>query len=86
MAAVVESAPKLIPLLSHHYLPATPHEAGNPVFSVYQSDVIYYGTNLDEYFKRELGREQRNVLGPIKRIAFWSELTERDGVGALYSR
>lgn len=79
LRAVVARAPKLIPLVSHRYIPATPHEAGNPVFSVYQSDVIYYGANLADYFEREFG-DPRRPLGPgIKRIPFWSELVDRAG-------
>jgi len=37
----VEAAPKLIPIRGHRYLPAEPAEPGNPVFSVYQTDIIY---------------------------------------------
>src|SRR6476646_2094859 len=44
LRSVVSRAPKLIPLVGHRYLPEEPREQGNPVFSVYQSDVIYYGT------------------------------------------
>jgi hypothetical protein len=51
LRSVVSHAPKLIPLIGHRYLPEEPHEAGNPVFSVYQSDVIYYGANLTDYFR-----------------------------------
>jgi hypothetical protein len=40
------AAPKLIPLYSHRYLPAEPVSAGNPVLSVYQADIIYYGRDL----------------------------------------
>jgi hypothetical protein len=36
LRSVVLRAPKLIPLISHRYLPEEPHEEGNPVFSVYQ--------------------------------------------------
>ena len=43
-------APRLIPLISHRYLPETANETGNPVFSVYQSDVIHYGTDVADYF------------------------------------
>jgi hypothetical protein len=35
LRSVVSRAPKLIPLISHRYLPEEPHEPGNPVFSVY---------------------------------------------------
>ncbi|MCD1125082.1 SMI1/KNR4 family protein [Jinshanibacter sp. LJY008] len=45
--------PKLIPIYSHRYIPATPDEIGNPVFSVYQTDIIYYGYDLASYFAHE---------------------------------
>lgn len=77
---VVDSAPKLIPILSHRYLPEEPQEAGNPVFSVYQSDVIYYGANLEDYFAREFnGWNSRPWPNEIKRIRFWSTMVERNG-------
>ncbi len=79
LAKVVSNAPKLIPLVSHRYLPAEPHEAGNPVFSVYQSDVIYYGSDLVDYFERELVDTRRPLPQHIKRVRFWSDLVERNG-------
>ncbi len=78
LRSVVNDAPKLIPLLSHRYVPAEPNEAGNPVFSVYQSDVIHYGSNLADYFEREFADPRRPVSEPIKYIRFWSELVERN--------
>lgn len=78
LAKLVGDAPKLIPLVSHRYLPTEPHEAGNPVFSVYQSDVIYYGSDLIDYFEREFVDSGRPLPRPIKRIRFWSDLVERD--------
>lgn len=76
----VSRAPKLIPLLGHRYLPEEPHEQGNPVFSVYCADTIYYGANLTDYFEREfLGFNHRPWSEPTKRIPFWSELVERNG-------
>jgi ABC-type glycerol-3-phosphate transport system substrate-binding protein len=51
----VRAAPTLIPLYSHRYLPSEPLLAGNPVFSVYQTDIIYYGGDLWEYFSNEFG-------------------------------
>lgn len=74
---IVTAAPKLIPLYSHRYLPADPAEADNPVFSVYQADIIYYGTNLHEYIGRET---QMPVSEPVpeklKPIRFWSQFTD----------
>lgn len=48
---VLKAAPRLIPICSHRYIPEEPHDAGNPVFSVMQSDVIYYGADLANYSK-----------------------------------
>jgi hypothetical protein len=80
LRSVLSRAPKLIPLMSHRYLPEQPHESGNPVFSVYQSDVIYYGADLADYFEREfLGHSHRPWPDQIKTIPFWSDLVERNG-------
>jgi hypothetical protein len=80
LRSVLSRAPKLIPLISHRYLPEQPHEAGNPVFSVHQSDVIYYGTDLIDYFEREfMGRSHRPWPDQIKYIPFWSDLVGRNG-------
>ena len=73
LGKIVGDAPKLIPLVSHRYLPAEPHEAGNPVFSIYQSDMIYYGANLEDYFEREFATAERHLPNPIKHIRFWSD-------------
>jgi hypothetical protein len=74
---IVERAPKLIPIFSHRYLPEEPHEAGNPVLSVYQADVIYYGANLMDYIDREFIDPHRPMQGDIKRIRFWSDMIDR---------
>ena len=75
---VVSRAPKLIPLIAHRYLPEQPHEAGNPVFSIYGADAIYYGVNLKDYFEREFSAwSSKPWPTNIKRIPFWSDLVER---------
>ncbi|MFO1109607.1 MAG: hypothetical protein U1E61_10525 [Bradyrhizobium sp.] len=80
LRSVVSRATKLIPLISHRYLPEEPREQGNPVFSVYQADVIYYGADLEDYFEREfLGYTHRPWSQPTKHIPFWSDLVERNG-------
>jgi hypothetical protein len=79
LAEIVGAAPRLIPLYLHRYLPAEPHEAGNPVFSVQQSDIIYYGADLADYFEREFVTPGRPLGTPTKRIRFWSDLVERNG-------
>jgi hypothetical protein len=47
---LVEEAPRLLPVFGHRYLLAEPCVAGNPVFSVWQSDIVVYGANLRDYF------------------------------------
>jgi hypothetical protein len=82
LRAVVSRAPKLIPLIAHRFLPEQPHESGNPVFSVFHSDIIYYGANLEDYFEREFaGWNQRPWPKHVKTIPFWSELVDRFAVG-----
>ena len=78
LRSVVSRAPKLIPLIGYRYLPEEPRESGNPVFSVYQSDVIYYGENLADYFERGFnGGGYLPQLHQLKHIRFWSDLVER---------
>jgi len=47
----------------------------NPVLSVYQSDIIYYGLNLEDYFRNEyplhFGRQHHEISGGPKPIEFW---------------
>jgi len=45
-ATRLSQVPRLVPIVGHRYLPAGVAETGFPVFSVYQSDVIYYGSDL----------------------------------------
>lgn len=68
----ISSYIRLIPIYSHRYAPEQPFEEGNPVFSVYQTDIIYYGDSLENYIKNEFGRS-RKLSEQIKRIPFWSD-------------
>ncbi|MCR8843327.1 SMI1/KNR4 family protein [Paenibacillus sp. SC116] len=71
-----KKVPKLIPIYSHRYISSHPNEEGNPIFSVYQTDIIYYGENLDEYFKVEFNdKEHKDInYSKIKKIEFWSDI------------
>jgi hypothetical protein len=79
-----ETYPKLIPINSHRYIPSVPNESGNPIFSIYQLDIIYYGTNLEHYFANEFrytksgSYELENY--PEKKIEFWSKRAEDEDV------
>ncbi len=75
----VAAAPRLIPIFAHRFLPSEPSLAGNPVFSVYQADIIVYGANLDDYIEREINdRSSRAWPEDIRRIRFWSDLVDRN--------
>jgi hypothetical protein len=76
LTSAVNAAPRLVPLIGHRYISEKPNEAGNPVFSVMQSDVIYYGANLAEYLANEF--EGTYSVGPTRHIPFWSEMVERN--------
>lgn len=71
--------PKLVPIYSHRYIPSKPQQAGNPVFSVYQMDIIYYGYDLASYFanefKFELSDNFEILTEPTVKIDFWSYWT-----------
>lgn len=75
---LVKAAPTLIPLSGEHYMPATPSERGNPVFSVFLTDVNYAGANIDSFAKRleTPPRQRGRVTGTRKPIPFWSELSD----------
>ena len=45
--------PRLVPVFSHRYLSSDPQFKPSPVFSVHQSDVIFYGDNLLDYVAHE---------------------------------
>jgi len=68
--------PKLIPIFSHRYIPMTPNEENNPIFSVHQMDIIYYGYDLISYFANEFKLELPEELKSTenyKNIEFWSD-------------
>jgi hypothetical protein len=68
--------PKLIPVYSHRYIPSQPNQAGNPIFSVNQMDIIYYGYDLASYFAKEfqfdLSGNFEILMEPNVEIVFWS--------------
>lgn len=80
----IKTWPTLVPLYSHRYMPAAPAPAGAPVFSVWQSDVIFYGDNLLDYLQREFGSidpnsERTGTVGP-ETCPPWSVLAMGDDV------
>ena len=72
---VVSLAPRLIPIYSHRYIPSEPYGDGNPVLSVYQTDIVCYGADLAEYFGTEFAARMPYWSAPSRRpIRFWDRL------------
>lgn len=60
--SILAKAPKLLPIYKHRYIPSEPMVEGNPVFSVYQSDVIRYGNAFQDTSRPSLGFRFRRGL------------------------
>ncbi|MEM7336927.1 MAG: hypothetical protein AAF490_32940 [Chloroflexota bacterium] len=91
--SLVKNAPPLIPIIGHRYLLGKPTQVNNPIFSVYQSDIIIYGMNLKKFLLVEfaqllaINHEQAyvNAVSDYSRedilsIPFWGELIEENPV------
>ena len=91
VARLVATAPTLIPITGHRYLLALSLEAGNPVLSVWGTDIICYGSNLRNFLLLEfsglLGLDYREIAEganagitreKIAAIPFWGELMLRN--------
>jgi hypothetical protein len=73
------SWPRLLPILGHRFLAADPCLADNPVFSIVQTDIVYYGQNLaqylvNEFIKQDWVHEPRGQ--EIRHIDVWSDFAE----------
>ncbi len=74
-AKFIDAAPQLIPVFAHRMLPSEPHLEGNPVFSVHQTDIIYYGFDLDDYLRHEFRLPGRRPWPEhVRTIELWSKL------------
>jgi hypothetical protein len=66
LSELFQAAPPLIPITGHRYLVGTPVQAGNPVLSVHQSDIIFYGLDFRKFLIAELS----DLLGIDHREAY----------------
>jgi hypothetical protein len=67
-------APKMIPVCGHRYLPAGRGSYGHPVLSIYQTDIIVYGTDLADYITCEFSRRFISAdWTPPPMVPFWSD-------------
>ncbi len=90
MGKLLAAAPAMIPVHAHRYLLGDPCQAGNPVLSIYQSDIIVYGADLRSYLLKEfadlLGIDQSaahalaepdaEAYARVCAIPFWGEIIE----------
>ncbi len=74
-----ETWPKLLPISGHQFLAAEPCRPGNPVFSIVQTDIIYYGADLAHYLVHEfIGHDYvlHAQAQQIRKIRIWSYLAD----------
>jgi hypothetical protein len=74
-----ETWPKLLPIYDHRFLAAEPCRSGNPVFSIMQTDIIYYGADLSHYLVHEfIDRDYvlHTRAQKIRKIDVWSDFAE----------
>jgi hypothetical protein len=58
-------------------------EIGNPVFSIWQTDIVYYGYDLVDYLAEEFNLKLPPNFGEIeyyKPIRFWSYWAENEEI------
>ncbi|MEU4090509.1 hypothetical protein [Streptomyces aureus] len=73
----LRDVPVLVPVYSHRYLPAGRGTSGHPVLSVWQTDIIYYGLDLDDYLHQEFGNGRGHTdasWDPRATVPFWRDL------------
>lgn len=81
--AQVATWPRLVPIYSHRYIPAAPAPSPPPVLSVYDFDIVYYGSDLLSYLHNEFDPPVTTSDGERSPLTFptapapvlpWSEL------------
>lgn len=66
----LSSAPRMVPVAGHRYLPAGRGSWGHPVLSMYQTDIIFYGANLLRFIEGG----PRGCKAGTAVVAFWRDL------------
>jgi hypothetical protein len=71
--------PKLLPIYGHRFLAAQFRRDGNPIFSIMQTDIIYYGADLPHYLLNEFVDQDwalHTRAQKIQKIEVWSDFAE----------
>jgi hypothetical protein len=73
-------APRMVPVYGHRCLPAGRGTFGHPVLSIWQTDIIYYGTDLVDYVHQEFcepGMDRTDPRwDPRGSVPFWLDFCE----------
>ena len=71
------TVPRMVPIYGHRFLPGGHGTYGHPVLSMYQTDIIYYGTDLADYISREFGGRGAVPDGALQQahatVPFWRD-------------
>ncbi|MFI5736320.1 hypothetical protein ACIA49_39765 [Kribbella sp. NPDC051587] len=68
--------PVMVPVYVHRYLPAGRGTYGHPVLSMYQTDIIYYGSDLADYIGNEFAGADHVRTPPVATVEFWREFLD----------
>ncbi|RZI49117.1 SMI1/KNR4 family protein [Lactococcus kimchii] len=89
----LQQVPKLVPICGHRFTTGNVETKDNPVFSVYQADVIYYGATLLEYFsiefepsyeiRRNMNYSQPRGINPFWEAIIYGEYLDLDEIDKL---
>ncbi|HEV2654242.1 MAG TPA: hypothetical protein VGT82_04760 [Ktedonobacteraceae bacterium] len=66
---ILDAAPRLIPLADHAYLLAEPCQAGNPVLSIWQSDIIVSAPDLRTYLLGSFGNLRNDLSHSLLQLS-----------------
>lgn len=71
----LKTAPKLIPIYLHRYMPII-DKINIPILSIRDTDIIYYGENIESYLEIEFGNKNQEDIDfdQIEHVPFWSDL------------
>ena len=71
----LNDASGLIPIYKHRYI-ANQYDENNPVFSIYGTDIICYGVNLEQYLLTEFKYLEQSEIyyDQINKVRFWSDI------------
>lgn len=87
---IAVTAPRLIPICSHRYMPQLDGADDPPVISAVGRDIIYYGRDLHEYCQNDFRNiedgEEFIIPQNCAYIPFWSDIINRYSVDKLTFR